>query len=626
MLESSTVVGQVEPVSRAPKLCGRARLRLRPRATGPGQPGPGLALCARPIRIPQPLCYRSPVPPTLGRYELLKRIAGGGMGEVYLARQRGAARFEKLLVIKTLLPHLCEDEEFINMFQDEARISAQLIHPNICQTLEFDQADNTWFIAMEYLRGEDVRRVWKAAALKGLTIPVPLICRIISDAASGLDFAHALTDPNGQPYGIVHRDISPQNILVTFEGGVKIIDFGVAKAAGRLTQTRTGALKGKYSYMSPEQVSGQEIDQRTDIFALGIVLHELLTAMRLFKSDSDVSTIERVKKSPIPAPSELNPSLPKGLDPIVLKALDRDVSKRYQTAQEFRLAIEDWLVQERMSASSAHLAEFLKKVYRERLELEARHGPLLGEAAPQAVPIGAHRPSSSNLGRLEQQRAAPAAGGMPFPFEAVKGSKTDKEEPTRNERDKETPSKGTSKIDEPSKKSVIDLSELHTEQSQGPFKGRPALKYGVTGLAAAAIVGFAIWILSSSRSPAPAPAPKEPVATTAVEPPKTVEAAPAPAQPQFFAVLVKSDPEGAEVSDGARILGTTPFNWRVGKGAIHTLTFRMAGYREEQLHVTISAEQDLAVRLRKLEPRSGGHAKKAAAPAPTAAETIKLER
>src|SRR5437588_156206 len=205
--------------------------------------------------------------PTFGRYELLKRLAGGGMGEVYLARQSGIDGFQKLLVVKTLLPHLCEDEEFITMFKDEARVTAQLIHPNICQVFEFEQ-----------------------------------------------------------------------------EGGVKVIDFGVAKAAGRAQHTRTGALKGKYSYMSPEQVAGANVDNRSDIFALGIVLHELLTGRRLFKADSDVQTLARVREAVVAPPSRLNPQLPAGLDQIVLKSLARNPDDRYRTAQEFRLALEDWLI------------------------------------------------------------------------------------------------------------------------------------------------------------------------------------------------------------------------------------------------------------------------------------------
>ena len=220
---------------------------------------------------------------TYGRYQLLKKLATGGMAQIYLARQLGPEGFEKLLVVKRILPHLAENEEFITMFLDEARIAARLNHPNVVQIFDLGAQDDSFFIAMEFIHGEDVRRVWKHADKVGKPIPLPLICRIIIEACAGLDYAHKKLDASGRPLNIVHRDISPQNILVAFEGGVKIVDFGIAKAADQATVTKSGVLKGKYSYMSPEQAAGQPIDCRTDIFALGVVLYELLTGTRLFK-------------------------------------------------------------------------------------------------------------------------------------------------------------------------------------------------------------------------------------------------------------------------------------------------------------------------------------------------------
>jgi serine/threonine-protein kinase len=362
-----------------------------------------------------------------GRYELLKRLAGGGMGEVYLARQRGLAGFQKLVVIKTLLPHLCEDEEFIAMFTDEARLSAQLIHPNICQVFEFDEIGGNYYIAMEYLRGEDLRRLFRACQEQGRPLPLPLICRIVADAAAGLAFAHSLRDPAGRPYGIVHRDISPQNILVTLDGGVKIIDFGIAKAAGRAQHTRTGSLKGKCSYMSPEQASGEAVDARADIFALGIVLHELLTGRRLFKAEDDAQTLARVRECRVPPPSEVDPAIDAGLDPIVLKALEKDPARRYESAQELRLALEDWLVEGRRSASSAHLAEFLKVIYADRLEREAGEATAeLPTPATRRTPTGSPRGShtvsqvrTDSSSRPSGRRAATVAAAFAAAVAAV---------------------------------------------------------------------------------------------------------------------------------------------------------------------------------------------------------------
>jgi serine/threonine protein kinase len=554
--------------------------------------------------------------PTFGRYELLKRLAGGGMGEVYLARQRGIDGFQKLLVIKTLLPHLCEDEEFITMFKDEARVTAQLIHPNICQVFEFEQVGGIFYMCMEYLRGEDLRRLWKACEQRGTPLRVPLICRIVADAAAGLDFAHSLRDSRGEPYNIVHRDISPQNILVTFEGGVKVIDFGVAKAAGRAQHTRTGALKGKYSYMSPEQVSGANIDGRSDIFALGIVLHELLTGRRLFKADSDVQTLARVRECNVPPPSRLNPQLPQGVDQIVLKALAKDPEDRYHTAQEFRLALEDWLIQGRMSASSAHLAEFLKQIYAERLQKEAKFGPLLGDPGYEGPPPGSNTPTPSN------------SNPTPVTFES--GQPAPARERTQNER---TPATGS------------DLSTASTESGAPGFKSKNRMRITVVALAGA--IGVAAFFALSPGKLAAPPEPALAQLTLNVDPanatitvdgqraenpitrkpgpvhieisapgyvPQTLDerlgSGPAsrPVQlqragPRMHMVTINTEPAGAEIYEGARLIGKSPRIWRDAAEGEHELTLQRDGFHEEKVKLAVSKDdEEFNFKLRKLEP------------------------
>jgi serine/threonine protein kinase len=562
--------------------------------------------------------------PTFGRYELLKRLAGGGMGEVYLARQRGLDGFQKLLVIKTLLPHLCEDEEFITMFKDEARLTAQLIHPNVCQVFEFDKVENTYYIAMEYLRGEDLRRLFRACDQAAKPLRVPLICRIIADAAAGLDFAHSLRDHEGNPYGIVHRDISPQNILVTFEGGVKVIDFGVAKAAGRAQHTRTGALKGKYSYMSPEQVMGKQVDHRTDIFALGVVLHELLTGKRLFKADSDVETLERVRQTKVLPPSALNPQVPQSLDGIVMHALTRDPDQRFQSAQEMRLALEDWLIQGRMSASNAHLAEFLKVIYAERLDKENRLGPLMGDVGLSAIPeqLGGKTPTGSVPNSNSNLGAPPILG---------------------------TPTNGSATVNQRAladNKSGIDLSQIRTESGAGPFKQGSnkqlpiAIGVGVVAIAVAAL--FVIKRAPAGPLPAQLAVKSEPVGAALSIDGRTIGNTPATADqlhqgsahlhlalegyapldadlqliagaqaqsfkleklaPKKFSVLLDSDPRGAEIREGAVLIGTAGHNYSLTAGA-HQLTFSLAGYRDETLPFTSTFDgQELNVKLKKIAP------------------------
>ncbi len=300
------------------------------------------------------------------------------MGEVYLARQAGLEGFEKLLVVKVLLPHLVENEEFTRMFLDEARIAARLNHANIAQIFDLGEVDGLYYIAMEYVHGDDVKRIWKKAAQHAKLPPIPLSARIAADAAAGLDYAHKATDRNNSPLGIIHRDVSPQNILVTFEGEVKVIDFGIARAAGRSVHTATGTLKGKYPYMSPEQAALKPLDHRSDIFALGVVLYEMATHERLFARDSEIAILKAVTECEVPRPSLANPAIDERLEGIILKTLSQEPEGRFDSAGELRLALEDWLVQTRQSGSSAHLGAYLKEIYADRLAEEKEQGrPLM---------------------------------------------------------------------------------------------------------------------------------------------------------------------------------------------------------------------------------------------------------
>lgn len=306
-----------------------------------------------------------------GRYQLLKKIASGGMGQVFLARTAGTQGFEKLIVIKTLLPHLADDHEFREMFFTEARIAARLNHPNLIQIFDLGQEGRSYFLAMEYVAGEDVRHLEQRARMESQSIPLGPASRIVADAAAGLDYAHRARTSQGEPLGLVHRDVSPQNILVGFDGAVKLIDFGVVKALDRLQHTATGILKGKYPYMSPEQASGEEVDHRSDVFSLGIIFWELLTGTRLFKGASDMISIRLVRECKVAPPSAVNAAIPQDLDALVLRALSRDPEGRYPDASAFRLAIEDFIVAQKPQASSAHLVAYMRGLYGERIARDA---------------------------------------------------------------------------------------------------------------------------------------------------------------------------------------------------------------------------------------------------------------
>ncbi len=276
----------------------------------------------------------------LGRYELLHEIASGGMATVYLGRARGAAGFERVVAIKVCHPHLRGDEEFATMFLDEARLAARIHHPNVVGTLDVGD-DETLYLVMEYVEGDRLSGLIKAAAKKGTGVPVEIGARLMIDALSGLHAAHELTDPQGRPLQIVHRDVSPQNILVGIDGVARITDFGIAKAEARVTVTREGQVKGKMSYMAPEQMTTSKVDRRADVYAAGVVLWETLTGRRLFRTDSDAETLNLVLHGVVPKPSSVTPGLTPELDEIVGKALERDPERRYATAADFAEALEN---------------------------------------------------------------------------------------------------------------------------------------------------------------------------------------------------------------------------------------------------------------------------------------------
>lgn len=300
---------------------------------------------------------------SLGRNQLLKRLAVGGMGEVWLARPLSGEGPDTLVVVKVLRSHLKVDQDFVNMFFDEARIASALVHPGIVRIHELGEDDGEYFIVMEYVRGASLKEVVDAAAKQGRPLPLALACRVIADAAGALGFAHQATTPTGERLDLIHRDVSPHNILVAFDGVVKLIDFGVAKAANKLVRTATGVIKGKYAYMSPEQAYGQPLDGRSDVFGLGIVLWELLTGERLFKRASETETLKAVVEGVLRPPSQLDRSIPKALDALVMKALEREVEDRFQSAEELQRALERFLVRARLPATPSHLDAYLRTLF-----------------------------------------------------------------------------------------------------------------------------------------------------------------------------------------------------------------------------------------------------------------------
>jgi serine/threonine protein kinase len=302
-------------------------------------------------------------PVLFGKYLLLDRISIGGMAEVFRAKSFGAEGFEKLLAIKRILPAMAEDGDFIEMFIDEAKIAGQLTHANICQIYELGCLDKSHFISMEYIWGKDaLQLINRFRRLKGRT-PLNMAAYIAARVCEGLDYAHRRRDSQGRALGIVHRDISPQNILVSYQGEVKIIDFGIAKAVSKSSKTRAGVLKGKFGYMSPEQVRGDPIDQRSDVFSLGTLLFELCTGERLFEGESDFVTLEKVRNADVPRPSSVNPEITPPLEQIMLKSLSLQADDRYQWASEFRDALTGFLIAQESHTGPRDLAKVLQEIF-----------------------------------------------------------------------------------------------------------------------------------------------------------------------------------------------------------------------------------------------------------------------
>src|SRR6476660_3913984 len=310
-------------------------------------------------------------PIQFGKYYLLDRINVGGMAEVWRAKAFGVEGFERLLAVKRILPNIAEDEEFITMFIDEAKIAVQLQHANIAQIFDLGEVDDIFFIALEYVNGRDLRSIFDRMRSKGEALPIALACHVMMQVCEGLDYAHNKRDGQGRELHLIHRDISPQNVLIGYDGEIKLIDFGIAKAASKSSKTQAGILKGKFGYMSPEQVRGLAIDRRSDIFSIGICLYELLTMERLFVGESDFSTLEKVRNVEIMPPSTYNRKIPEELEQIVLKALAKHPEDRYRTSMDLHDDLQSFMYTSGNFFARKDLSAFMHRMFQDEIAKEA---------------------------------------------------------------------------------------------------------------------------------------------------------------------------------------------------------------------------------------------------------------
>jgi serine/threonine protein kinase len=344
----------------------------------------------------------SGVPTRLGKYELLMPLAAGGMARIYIGRSTGIGAFERHVVLKLITPERANDHIAVQMFLDEARLAASLNHQNVAQVFEVGEDVGIHYLAMEYVHGQDLRALLAKAGSQGTRIPLDLALTVVAGAAAGLHHAHERRGPDGTPLGIVHRDVSPSNIMIGYDGAVKLLDFGIAKATSRSVETQSGIIKGKFAYMAPEQCRGREVDRRSDVFSLGIILYEISTQHRCFRADSDFDTMHRIVTGDVVRPTRLVPGYPQALEAIVMKALAVDATTRYQSAGQLLEAIESFAVSARMSLSTMGLGRFMRDMFGEVQE------PWLATSARGSQPVMAKESTiSSTDGRSDVSAVQP---------------------------------------------------------------------------------------------------------------------------------------------------------------------------------------------------------------------------
>jgi len=333
----------------------------------PGKVAGGVA-ATRTVSVPfQPVRF--------GKYYLLDKVAVGGMAEIFRAKSFGHSGFEKVVVIKRILSQFAHNDEFVEMFIDEAKLSVELTHPNIVQIYDFGKIDDSFFIAMESVQGKDLRSVLRRLAERSEYMPHEVAAFIAHELACGLDFAHKKTDHIGLPLNIVHRDISPSNALISYGGHIKVVDFGIAKAESASDATESGVLKGKFQYMSPEQAMASPVDHRSDVFSLGICLWEMLTGNRLFKRKTGLESLDAIRSGEVPTPSSFNPSVPEELEQICMHALSPDIGQRYQEACHMQADLQNYLLPHTPSSLAPHVSTWLRgrfgeEILRERERLD----------------------------------------------------------------------------------------------------------------------------------------------------------------------------------------------------------------------------------------------------------------
>jgi serine/threonine-protein kinase len=505
---------------------------------------------------------------SLGKYRLIAELGHGGMAEVYLAVVRGPAGFNKLVVIKQIRPQLAEDPEFLGMFLDEARLAARLSHPNVVQTNEVGQEGERYFIAMEYLEGQPLNRViHRLQKSGGLSLNMHL--RVIADALGGLHHAHELTDYDGTPLGVVHRDVTPHNVFVTYDGMVKVVDFGIAKALNSSSETRTGVLKGKVAYMAPEQARGERVDRRADVFSVGVMMWEAATGKRLWKGVPDITILQRLLSGEIPTPRSVKPEIPEKLEEIILKALSHQRDDRYETAADLQTALDAYLdaQTERVTARdvgkliASHFEadrQKIKGIIDEQLRAkpaEAFSLPVIDQHTHSGSGSGGGRGDRGSLSSVSEGKGEAAGGGS--------GST-----------------------------SYTGANVLFASSASAPNEAGRSKRGLVAGgaLVAGAVLAVVFWQMTKTPAPVATPASGAAThdATAATPPPAATD----------VEVSIAAHPQEAKLYLDDRLLVSNPFKAKLPKdGAPHQLRIEAPGFTTETKPISLDKDMMMEVSL-----------------------------
>ena len=539
----------------------------------------------------------------LGKYQLIAEIARGGMGVVYLAMVQGPGGFNKLVVVKELKPELVEEPAFLMMFLDEARLAARLSHPNIVQTNEVGNDGDRYFMAMDYLDGRGLDHVRRRSRTAGFGLTQAMHLRVLCDVLSGLDYAHRLTDFDGTPLNIVHRDVSPQNVFLTFDGQVKLLDFGIAKANDSMHETHAGVVKGKVSYMSPEQGRGQKVDARADVFSAGVLMWEALTGKRMREGKNDQEKLWALVSEDIPRASKVKPSIPKELDDICYRAMAWNRDDRYASASAVQRDIERWLTQSGTAVTTREVGDCVSSLFKddrvntnnviEAYVARARQG-----AARDQLPVidVVRMGMGSTTGH-----PTPSGAGMMSGERSLSGSSMSASHSLPPERG------GITSLDLPNPRSATNSAAQLASMPQVTIEQPRSKKLVVPAIAAAVVAAVIIFFVARSggHDAKPAQVAAAAGAATAAPPPpppaqpqaRTVEQQP-PAKPQMIDVEVRVSPETATVSIDGKDVDGNPFSSQYpSDDVVHHIRASAPGYIAKSRAVVFNGSVTLDLSL-----------------------------